>query len=335
MTDRPARIATDSSGLLLGDLEIGSRIGPFRLEARLPARGHGLVYAASHAKLQRSVMVRIMPATYGSPTSIAAELARAAQIIETLDHPGIPRVLACDALADGRPWIATDLIEGATLANVIAEWPLTAEEALAVIRDVAAILEHAHGRGLVHTSLVPSAIVMPDVAMQFPLTVTDWGLARTAHSASPLPFRTSTRGRPYLAPEQLRGEEVTAAADVFALGVIAYQAVTGELPMTPRAELPDHLPRAVMLLIEQMLERDPARRPTSAQVRAAATRIAATLGNELARGTGSTRVVEAPAPSRAITSERFSQVAGEIKVASTRVVARIRLARVAIPMPVR
>jgi len=326
MRERTARLATDTSGLLLGDLVPGNRIGPFRVAGRLPSRGHGMVYVATHGKLPYRVMIRILPASYGSSSSSAMELVRAAQILETLDHPGIPRVLACDTLRDGRRWIATRLIQGTKLGNVIVEWPLTAEDVVTVIRDVAAILEHAHRRGLVHANLVPSAIVMPDTATESPLMVCDWSQARTDRSTLPVPLRSSSRGRPYLAPEQLQHETITTATDVYALGAIAYQAVTGELPMTPRAEAQDHIPAMLMALIEQMLERDPARRPTSTQVRETATQISMTLAR-VAMGLAPS--FETRTPARAISSERFTQVSGEIDAAQTKVVARIRLARMA------
>lgn len=322
-------MATDTNGLLLGDLKPGSRIGPFRVEGRLPSRGHGLVYAASHTKLHYRVMIRILPATYGSSSSIGMELVSTAQILETLDHPGIPRVIVCDVLPDGRPWIATQLIEGMKLGTLIAEWPITAEEVVTVIHDVAAILETAHRLGLVHTNLVPSAIIMPDVAIGAPLTVCDWGQARTDTSTSPVPLRSTSRGRPYLAPEQMQRDAITTATDVYALGVIAYQAVTGELPMTPRAEAQDHIPAIVMTLIEQMLETDPARRPTSTQVRESALQISRALARV---ATGPAPSFETRTPARAISSERFSQVSGEINTTQTNVVARIRLARVAPPV---
>ncbi|MBA3454033.1 MAG: protein kinase [Deltaproteobacteria bacterium] len=328
MRERTPRIATDTSGLLLGQLAPGDRIGPFRVQGRLPSRGHGLVYVASHAKLQYRVMIRILPASYGSTSSIAMELIRAAQILESLDHPGIPRVIVCDTLPDGRSWVASQLIAGTKLGTVISEWPITAEDVVTVIHDVAAILETAHRVGLVHTNLVPSAIVMPDVEMASPLMVGDWGQARTEDSMSPGPFRLTSRGRPYLAPEQLQHETITTATDIYALGVIAYQAVTGELPMTPRAEAQDHIPAVVMTLIEQMLATDPARRPTSTQVRESAAQISTTLA----------RIASGPEPTLAtrtladtISSERFTQVSGEINATSTTVVARIRLVRRAVP----
>lgn len=316
--ERRERIATDSYGLLLGHLEAGSMLGQYRIETRLPSRGHGVMYAATHVLLQREVTLRILPAT---TSELGAELARAAQLLATLGHAGIPEVVSRGYLADGRSWLATERVEGATLANVISEWPLTAEEALAMIGGVADILAHVHGHGLVHNHLRPSTIVMPDIAMRFPITLTEWMHAEIAHATSPLPMGTLSRGRPYIAPERLRGDALTPAVDVYALGVIAYQAVIGELPMSPRAAAPEHIPAGVMQLIEQMLAPEPTARPTAAAVRAASERLAATIDD----------VLELPPATRTITSERFSQVAGEIRVAESSALGRIKLARVATP----
>jgi serine/threonine protein kinase len=137
-------------------------------------------------------------------------------------------------LGDRRPWIATELVEGASLATTLARSSITALDAAAIVRDVATILEYAHGRGLVHCNVTPASIVMPDVHRRFPIALVDWSGARAHDSISPAPLVPSLRGRPYAAPELRVGEVVTGRADIYSLGMVAREL----LPARPRRCLP-------------------------------------------------------------------------------------------------
>ena len=158
MVDRAPR-ATDTDGLSLGDLLPGARVGEYVIEHKLATRGTGHVYGAIHLVLPRRVTIKVMPAAQAWARSVALELLREACIVDALDHPGIPRVYECGMLAEaggrGPRRKARRRLEPRDDPRV----PLgrSAPEAAAIVRDVAAILEHVHDRGLIHspTSRLP------------------------------------------------------------------------------------------------------------------------------------------------------------------------------------
>jgi serine/threonine protein kinase len=180
------------------------------------------------------------------PGSVSIDLVREACIIEALDHPGIPRVYECGVLADGRPWIATELIEGMSLAT---RQPTSMVEAAALVRDVADILAHAHARGVIHHNVVPEAILYPHARRWFPLCLVDWSLARSA--------------------------DMRMTDDIYALGTIARRILLAT-PANGRAPI-------FTALVERMLARDPHRRPTADNVRDHATWLTMQIAHENAQ----------------------------------------------------
>jgi eukaryotic-like serine/threonine-protein kinase len=257
MVERGPR-ATDTDGLLLGDFAPGSRIGEYLVEHVLATRGTGHIYQAIHRVLPRRVTIKVMPATQAATRALALELLREACIVEALDHPGIPRVYECGVLADRRPWIATELVAGTTLANRRDQGKLSIFEVAAIVRDLAEILAHAHARGLVHHGVVPDAIVFPDEARRFPVCLVDWSGARTRDSRTPLPMLPRAGARPYLAPEHARGDAIDERADVYALGAIARELFELAVPTT--------CPPILAALVARMVDDHPDARPSAGTV---------------------------------------------------------------------
>jgi|HubBroStandDraft_6_1064221.scaffolds.fasta_scaffold104540_2 serine/threonine protein kinase len=235
------------------------RIGDYRLEAELTASPSARTYRATHQVLPRQAVVKIACEPHDS-----LGVLREACILAALPHPGIVRVYEVGRLDDHRTWFASEIVEGLTLAGTLELGALDAAVAIGIVRDVAEILAHGHQRGVVHAGLVPDRIVLTARTRGFPLCITDWSAART-HDAQSIHM---WEPGPYTAPELARGE-LDDRADVFALGAIAYRALTGEAPDgAPIAALAPELPRSVTTLVEQMLAYDRWDRPSSAEVRA-------------------------------------------------------------------
>jgi eukaryotic-like serine/threonine-protein kinase len=253
------------------------RIGDYQVEHELAITEHVAIYRAVHQVLPRRVLLKV--AREGALNSVA--VLREACILAALPHPGIVRVYETGRLPDHRTWFALEIVEGLTLAGtfVLGSPKPEIDPAVAVgmIRDVAEILAHAHQRGVIHCGITPERLVVAGRGRGFPMCITDWSAAR-AHDAQP-----STIGEcgPYAAPEVAAGDAVDDRADVFALGVVAYRALTGVLPFDTVAIAADgrthHVPaevhcpdapRELTKLVDQMLAADRWDRPSSAEVRA-------------------------------------------------------------------
>jgi eukaryotic-like serine/threonine-protein kinase len=205
------------------------RIGPYLLEGELGRGGMGVVYAACEPISGRRVALKVV-LTAGVPGETAerrvARLRREGELAAELDHPGIVRVLSAGE-AEGRPYLAYELVEGARpLDDVLAELPL--RRRVELLSSVAAAVGHAHERGVIHRDLKPENLLLDGAGR---VRVTDFGLARSA-DLERLTLTGAVVGTPhYMAPEQLDPNvEVGPPADVWALGVILYLALTGELP---------------------------------------------------------------------------------------------------------
>jgi serine/threonine protein kinase len=204
-----------------------------------------------------------------SPTagrSAAVQMMREACILEGLRHAGTPRVYECGVLPDRRPWVAVELVTGTTLTEELQRGPLGVDEVIELLECVAEILAHAHKRGVLHRDVVPDAIVRGGTERGFPLSLSGWRSARPLDTelAPSLPGANH-----YRAPELSRGDEIDGRADVFALGMIAYEALTGEIASLP-LEWCAPGPAELAMLIDRMLSEDRFRRPSASEVCAAA-----------------------------------------------------------------
>jgi serine/threonine-protein kinase len=188
--------------------------------------------------------------------------------LEAMHHPGVPRVYECGVL-ERRPWVAMEHIEGTTIEQAAAERPLALADAIAVLRDAAAILAHAHQRGVVHRNLTPRTIVRTP-ARGFPICITEWGDASSADLAGAHPAQPHARF--YRAPELAVDGRADARADVYSLGAVVFEAATLVLP-EPVQRFPG-IPEPFHHLLASMLARFPDERPTAAAIQAEAGRLA-------------------------------------------------------------
>jgi serine/threonine-protein kinase len=219
---------------------------------------------------------------------LAKQLLREACILEALRHPGAPQLYESGLLADRRPWFCVEQIDGATLVERIVQGPMSALETSLLVHDIAAVLEHAHLRGLVHRGLRPDRIVLAP-HRRFPICIPDWSDARTHDAAHAIPHVPAPGYRQYVAPELARGDTVDDRADIYALGVIAFLALTGKHPYTspltgrpPTAETAPDAPPELAAIIDQMLADDRDDRPSAAEVRGDLDWLAAALSSDAA-----------------------------------------------------
>lgn len=252
------------------------RVGNYRIEEEIGKANGSLLLRGTHLFLPRRAVLKVVSAPVANLQPFAVQLLREACILEALQHAGIPQVYESGILADRRPWFATEPVEGETLAQRIARGPVPIVEVAMLVRDLAEVLEHAHRRGVIHRALRPDRIVLTAERRHFALTVVDWSDARTHDAASNIPHVPTPGSRAFVAPELVRGDALDDRADVYALGVIAYLALTGHLPRSINAPLEAHVPtgerrsdapRELAQLVDQMLSIDRFDRPASAEVR--------------------------------------------------------------------
>ena len=190
--------------------------------------GMSEVYRAHDRKLGRDVVLKLLPAGMSDPDAMT-RLAREARTLSSLNHPHVVTIHDVDAV-DGRVFLATEYVEGQTLRARLADGPLPVAEAVAIARQIALALEASHAAGVLHRDVKPdNVMVRPDGVVK----VLDFGIAKVVQGTGE-PGATAagtTLGTPgYMSPEQIRGAEVDARSDVFALGVVLYEMLSGRAP---------------------------------------------------------------------------------------------------------
>jgi serine/threonine-protein kinase len=261
-----------------------SVVGSYRLVREIGRGGMGSVYEARHVMLPRRAAIKVMHPELRKQPGMATRVVQEAAILEGLRHPGVVRIFECALLPDLRPWIAMELVEGETLANrLVHRGTLSAYELAALLAEVTDVLAAVHARGVVHRDLKPDNILITPADREFPLRVIDWGVARLGPLGR-LTLDGLTPGTPiYMSPEQATGKNIAAPCDIYSLGVIAYEMLTGRPPFDGRtlAEVVSmHLaseaaplteqtkaPRELCDLVHRMLDKDPSVRPGAIEIR--------------------------------------------------------------------
>lgn len=229
------------------DPRIGAVLGGrYRLDAPLASGGMATVYRGTDEILGREVAVKIMHPSLATDPGFVERFRREAQTAARLNHPNVVTVHDCGDV-DDTLFIVMELVEGTTLRELLSDFGrLDPQTARHMVAGVAAALDHAHAKGLVHRDVKPeNVLVTPDGNVK----VVDFGVAKAlADEGSRLTGERALGTIAYVAPEQLGGEEVDARADVFALGVMTYEALAGDVPFsgdTPTAVAAARLGRSV------------------------------------------------------------------------------------------
>ena len=234
--------------VLGGGLQPGAHVGEYELLREIGRGGMGVVYEARHTGLKRKVALKVLPWAEFASDEQRERFRREAEAIARLNHPHIVSVFEWGSHGTC-PFMAMQLVDDArSLADVIASGPMDPRLAARVLSKVARAVHYSHQHGVLHRDIKPGNILL-DAAGE-PLLV-DFGLARMEDAAFQLTQADLIFGTPsYMAPEQATGGDVTTAADVYSLGAVLYEALTGKPPFRGKT---------VAETMRQLLDQEPAR----------------------------------------------------------------------------
>src|SRR5713101_5903853 len=221
-------------------IDPGTRLGPYEVGGSLGEGGMGEVYRARDTKLQREVAIKLLARRIESDPTAVERFGREARAIAALNHPNVVTIYAVEEY-DGRIVLAMELVEGPTLGDLIREGGLPLDTVLKYAIPLADALSAAHAHGITHRDLKPSNVM---ITRDGRVKVLDFGLAKLrdeiVNETIQIDATAATRGLTaqgqivgtvsYMSPEQAAGGAVDHRTDLFALGVILYEMVTGERP---------------------------------------------------------------------------------------------------------
>ena len=205
----------------------GASLGPYAILAELGHGGMGVVYTARDPRLKRQVAIKLLTADLTRDETAKQRFLQEAQAASALDHPNICTIHEINETEDGQLYLVMAYYEGETLKERIERGPLAVEEAVDIATQVGQGLAEAHGAGIVHRDIKPANLLMSRGGV---VKILDFGLAKLAGSDDVTQTRTALGTVAYMSPEQARGEEVDHRTDIWSLGVVLYEMLTGQQP---------------------------------------------------------------------------------------------------------
>jgi hypothetical protein len=269
-------------------LSAGTRLGPYEILGPIGAGGMGEVYRARDTRLGRDVVVKVLPGEVSHTPERLHRFEQEARLAGSLSHPNVLTVFDVGA-HEGAPYLVTELLEGRSLREVLAAGPLPPRKAVEYTQQAALGLAAAHERGVVHRDLKPANLF---VTKDGRLKVLDFGLAKLTQvdplNVADSQLSTDTAAGKvvgtvgYMSPEQVRGHAVDARSDIFALGAVLYEVLSGRRAFTgdtaadtmtailtkdpENVSRPGHIvPSSLDRIVRRCLEKDPAERFQSAK----------------------------------------------------------------------
>jgi serine/threonine-protein kinase len=258
----------------------------FRIECEIGRGGMGTVYLATHLGLERPVAIKVLKAEFAADPEVAERFMREARTMARLRHTRAAMIFDAGSLPDGRPFIVMEHVEGSTLADVLArEGRFQPERAVRIACEICDVLAEAHALGIVHRDLKPSNIMLNERGV----SVLDFGIAKVLTASADVTKTHATTetgliiGTPrYMSPEQCLGKPVGTASDLYSVGVLVYEMLSGQPPFTDQlqsavlvrqataappplmARCPE-APRRLALATHTLLAKNPNDRPKSAR----------------------------------------------------------------------
>ena len=259
---------------------VGSTIGQYRVISRIAKGGMATVYLAWHSGLGHRVALKVLLPVFAQDEEFVRRFKREARAVAKLNHSNIIRIYDAGE-SEGYHYIAMEYIKGGSLKDLLdrqGDRPLDLATTLRIVRQIASALDYAHSQGIIHRDIKPSNILLTEEGRA---VLTDLGIAK-AVTGTRLTKTLVTMGTPeYMSPEQGKGEEVDRRTDIYSLGVVLYEMLTGIAPFradTPWAVIHQHvyetppplrslnrrLPEAVAQVVERALAKKPSERYASA-----------------------------------------------------------------------
>lgn len=255
----------------------------YLIERELGSGGMSQVYVALDLKLKRqAVVIKILSETLVHDAYARQKFDQEAEALSRIDHPGVVRVLDVGHLPDERPYIVMQYVDGETLRSKIPAEGMNLNRVASILKQIGAALEHVHEKGIFHRDLKPENIMIKRDTDS--VVLLDFGIAKVKDSvvAPSTAHGASVGTLLYMSPEQLRGEDVTAASDIYSMSLIAYELITGRRPFNPTSaiqllemqragvrikpvHLREDLPAKAQTIILRALSFDPKARYTNAR----------------------------------------------------------------------
>ena len=265
---------------------VGTKLDGFTIESVVGGGSFGTVYRGRQIGLDRVVAIKVPTYEIASDPIMAKRFAREAKATAAVHHPGVVSIFAVGALPDGRPYLVMEYVEGSPLDSILSNGPIQVVRALGIARQIAKALSETHAAGVVHRDLKPTNIMWRrDRNGDDVITLVDFGIAICKPGTADATRLTANNliGTPhYMSPEQAHGELVDARADLYALGCLIYELITGETPYAgsgfevllahlgrpaPRpSDLNPDLPEGIDRLVLALMAKKPSERVASADV---------------------------------------------------------------------
>jgi len=239
---------------------IGSTLGPYRILEQIPLGGMATVYKAYQPGMDRHVALKVLPHHYARDPRFTKRFEQEARVIAKLEHRNIVPVYDFGE-QEGTAYLAMRYLQAGTVKEILSHGPLPLPDAAKLLSDIASALDHAHSQGIIHRDVKPSNVLVDKQGNAY---LTDFGIAKVIESTLEMTGSAALGTPAYMAPEQTLGKPVTPQSDVYSLGVMLYEMVTGKPPFeadTPMAIALMHvheplpLPRKVKPDLPEMVER--------------------------------------------------------------------------------
>lgn len=255
-------------------MTIGSTISHYKITGKLGSGGMGVVYKAEDTRLHRTVALKFLPAELSCDEESKQRFILEAQAASSLQHDNICAIHEIEETEQGQIFICMECYEGDTLDKIIREQPLGIDEALDIMFQTACGLQKAHHKGIIHRDIKPSNLFLTE---DKEVKILDFGLAKLSGSSMHTKLGSTIGTIAYMSPEQARGDKVDERTDIWSLGVVFYQILTGQLPFRgdydqamiysilnqealPAKELISGIPDEIESVLEKCLSKEPGRR---------------------------------------------------------------------------